>query len=131
MSRPPPIRVRRAPTLTGPPLCCSLERLIPLSELWSTSCRRLHLHVMRIYSPGLRNLARLPDIYADGTALRMVEQLKTKATDGSAFTLVDRMWQSLQTVTKELKARRDAAREGNGPGSLPPPPSPFGGLGRN
>lgn len=93
--------------------------------------RRLHLHVLRIYTPGLRNLARLPEIYQDGTATQMLGTLQTRLTDGSAFTLVDRMWTATWDVAKQIKHKRDQMQaNGSNPGDGGlPPPSPFGGLG--
>ena len=91
--------------------------------------RRLHLHVLRIYTPGLKNLARLPDIYRDGTATHMLGTLQTKVTDGSAFTLIDRMWTATWNVAKQIKAKREQMQQNGGEGGAGGPPSPFGGLG--
>lgn len=99
------------------------ESLVHLSELYSTSLRRLHAHVVRIYSPAFANLARLPETFRDGTQARMVETLWGRLTDGSAFALVGRMVQSTRDVTAELRKRREQGGDGGeGGGGL-------GGLG--
>lgn len=93
-----------------------------LSELYSNSLRRFHTHLVRIYSPAIENLARLPETYRDGTQSRMVGTLWGKLTDGSAFELIGRMVQSTRDVAAELRKRR---AEGGGEGGV----GGIGGLG--
>ncbi|TKA52738.1 hypothetical protein B0A53_04191 [Rhodotorula sp. CCFEE 5036] len=121
------------------------ERLISLSDAYSSTLQRLHAHLIRIYSPGLRNLARLPETFTDGTQTRMLDTVAGRLTDGSAFRLVGRMWDSLGSVRTQLEERRKRRGEdgtgtgtggadGFGPGGgggmggsqppLPPPPPP-------
>ncbi|TNY18061.1 hypothetical protein DMC30DRAFT_333387, partial [Rhodotorula diobovata] len=98
----------------------SSENLISLSDAYSSTLQRLHAHLVRIYSPGLRNLARVPEVWTDGTAATMVDTVATRLTDGSAFRLVGRMWDSLGSVHAQLEERRKR-RGGGGEGD------PFGG----
>jgi len=108
--------------LVSPPIDAPLdssENLISLSDAYSSTLQRLHAHLVRIYSPGLRNLARVPEVWTDGTAATMVDTVATRLTDGSAFRLVGRMWDSLGSVHAQLEERRK--RRGGGEGD------PFGG----
>ena len=108
------------------------ERVYPLSALWSDTWRRAHRHILRIYSPVFRNLARLPETYTDGTQERMAKQMYEKFTDGSALRLLESMAQSLGRVVKFIEQRRNADNDsssssgpggsGGGPPPLPPPP---------
>ncbi|GAA5981448.1 hypothetical protein JCM10908_004112 [Rhodotorula pacifica] len=117
------------------------ERLISLSDAYSSGLQRLHAHFVRIYSPGLRNLARLPETFTDGTQKQMLETVTGRLTDGSAFGLVGRLWESLGNVHTQLEERRKRRGEGGGgagegfaggfggaqpplPPSMPPPPPP-------
>ncbi|BGP21572.1 hypothetical protein JCM10295v2_000447 [Rhodotorula toruloides] len=119
------------------------ERLVSLSNAFSDSLQRFHAHIVRIYSPGLRNLARLPQTFTDGTQTQMLDTVTTRLTDGSAFRLLGRMWESLGSVSAQLEERRKRRGGGSGDpfagglgGSQPPlPPVPGGppgggGLGR-
>ncbi|GAA5903315.1 hypothetical protein JCM8208_002272 [Rhodotorula glutinis] len=103
----------------------SSESLISLSDAYSSSLQRLHAHLVRIYSPGLKNLARLPAIWTDGTARDMCDTVTTRLGDGSAFKLVGRMWGSLSSVQQQLEERR--RRRGGGGGGGPGEADPFGG----
>ncbi|GAA5878199.1 hypothetical protein JCM3774_005840 [Rhodotorula dairenensis] len=113
------------------------ERLISLSDAYSSGLQRLHAHVVRIYSPGVRNLARLPETFTDGTQRQMLDTVAGRLTDGSAFRLVARLWDSLGTVHAQLEERRKKRGSGGGGGEgpgdvgfggtqppLPPPPPP-------
>ncbi|GAA5945035.1 hypothetical protein JCM3775_004267 [Rhodotorula graminis] len=103
----------------------SSETLISLSDAYSSSLQRLHVHLVRIYSPGLKNLARLPAIWTDGTARDMCDTVTTRLGDGSAFKLVGRMWDSLGSVQQQLEERKRRRRGGGGgPGEA----DPFGGT---
>lgn len=89
----------------------SYEKLIDLSTLYSTSLQSIHRHVVKIYSPFFRNLARLPETFRDGTQLRMLDQVQTKLTDGSAFALVGRLYGSTVEVVKKLEEKRKGRGE--------------------
>ncbi|GAA5997369.1 uncharacterized protein JCM10292_000211 [Rhodotorula paludigena] len=119
----------------------SSEKLISLSDVYSSTLQRLHAHLVRIYSPGLRNLARLPQVWTDGTTTQMLDTVQTRLTDGSAFRLYDRLRDSLGSVRGQLEERRKRREErergddvGFGgtqpplPPTLfpPPPPGPRG-----
>ncbi|GAA5838522.1 hypothetical protein JCM9279_003271 [Rhodotorula babjevae] len=104
----------------------SSESLISLSDAYSSSLQRLHAHLVRIYSPGLKNLARLPTIWTDGTARDMCDTVTTRLGDGSAFKLVGRMWDSLGSVQQQLEERRRRRSGGGGAGG-PGEADPFGG----
>jgi hypothetical protein len=119
------------------------ERIVSLSDAFSDTLQRFHAHIVRIYSPGLRNLARLPQTFTDGTQAQMLDTVTTRLTDGSAFRLLGRMWESLGSVSAQLEERRkrrggggDDPFAGGFGGSQPPlPPVPGGppgggGLGR-
>jgi len=106
-------------------LARSSETLISLSDAYSSSLQRLHAHLVRIYSPGLKNLARLPAIWTDGTARDMGDTVATRLGDGSAFRLVGRMWDSLASVQQQLEERRK--RRGGGGAGGPGEADPFGG----
>lgn len=110
----------------------STERLISLSDAYSSGLQRLHAHLVRIYSPGLRNLARLPETFTDGTQAQMLETVQGRLTDGSAFRLLGRMWDSLGSVYGQLEERRKrrGSGEGEGPfGGAQPPVTPGGASG--
>lgn len=123
-------------------LCSSYEKLIPLSSLYSNSLQRFHAHILRIYTPVFNNLARLPLTFTDGTQTRMIHTCYDKLTDGSAFKLAERLWDSTIRVVGTLYERRkreeqDRGRGGGaggggpvgglgGPGGLPPLPPPGG-----
>ncbi|BGP44579.1 hypothetical protein JCM10450v2_000393 [Rhodotorula kratochvilovae] len=119
----------------------SSESLISLSDAYSNSLQRLHAHIVRIYSPGLKNLARLPQIWTDGTQAQMFETVTTRLTDGSAFTLVGRLWDSLGNVHGQLEERRKRRGGGDGeagtfggvqpPAPPLPPPPPAAGAARS
>ena len=89
------------------------EKLIPLSHLYSHSLQRLHRHVVRIYTPVFKNLARLPETFRDGTQQQMLGTVWTKLTDGSAFKLVGKMVKSTMSVAQQLKEKigRASCRE--------------------
>ncbi|SCZ90613.1 BZ3500_MvSof-1268-A1-R1_Chr1-3g02100 [Microbotryum saponariae] len=123
--------VQRALGMVDPIEFDEYEKLISLSEVWSHSLQRLHLHVHRIYSPGWRNLARVPEVWTDGTASKMLERCKETLSDGSAFNLVGRMYESTIRVLGELEERRRKKKEGGsdpgiggGSGGIIPPPLP-------
>ncbi|SCV68591.1 BQ2448_712 [Microbotryum intermedium] len=126
--------VQRALGMVDPIEFDEYEKLVSLSDAWSHSLQRLHLHVHRIYSPGLRNLARLPEVWTDGTAAKMLERCKETLTDGSAFKLVGRMYESTIRVWGVLEERRRKRKEGGsdqgnagfggGSGGMVPPPLP-------
>ncbi|KAK4055278.1 hypothetical protein OIV83_000561 [Microbotryomycetes sp. JL201] len=100
------------------------ERLISLSSAYSTSLQRMHAHIQRIYGPAFRNLGRLPETFTDGTQKRMLDSCIEKLTDGSAFKLVDRLWDSTKRVTTTLyerKKNRDESDKGKGDGGAGPP----------
>ncbi|BGP12527.1 hypothetical protein JCM10213_007629 [Rhodosporidiobolus nylandii] len=108
------------------------ERLISLSDYWSTSLRRLHAHILRIYTPAFTQLARLPSTFTDGTQLQMLDTVTTRLTDGSAYNLAGRLYQSFWTVQEQLGERRKRrieqernSREGGGFGGM----GGFGGFG--
>ncbi|ORY69266.1 hypothetical protein BCR35DRAFT_308054 [Leucosporidium creatinivorum] len=113
----------------------SYEHLIPLSSLYSSTLQRFHAHVLRIYTPGLTNLARLPSTFTDGTQQRMLETVWGRLSDGSAFALGKRLWDSTVSVAGTLlERRREREKNGGsgagGAGGLPPPPvGGIGGLG--
>lgn len=100
----------------------SYERLISLSSLYSTSLQRFHTHVLRIYTPLFKNLARLPETFRDGTQLQMANTLWTRLTDGSALALAERMRKSTVDVARQLRERRANGGGGGEAGGL-------GGLG--
>ncbi|KAK4057646.1 hypothetical protein OIO90_001294 [Microbotryomycetes sp. JL221] len=122
------------------------ERLISLSSAYTTSLQRFHAHVMRIYGPAIRNLGRLPETFTDGTQKRTFDNCIEKLTDGSAFKLIDRLWDSTKRVMTQLherkKSRDDDANNNKGDGknggippltgsggpSLPPLTPPAGGA---
>jgi hypothetical protein len=136
--------VRKADPYFEIVVASSSERLISLSDAYSSTLQRLHAHLIRIYSPGLRNLARLPETFTDGTQTRMLDTVAGRLTDGSAVRLVGRMWDSLGSVRTQLEERRKrrgggegtgtGGADGLGPGGgggmggsqppLPPPPPP-------
>ncbi|GAA5856327.1 hypothetical protein JCM8547_000869 [Rhodosporidiobolus lusitaniae] len=91
------------------------ERLISLSTLYSVSLQRFHAHILRIYTPFFTQLSRLPQTFTDGTQLQMLETVTTRLTDGSAFTLAGRLWESFNTVQRQLAERRKR-NEGGGRG---------------
>ncbi|KAL8281504.1 hypothetical protein RQP46_006188 [Phenoliferia psychrophenolica] len=63
------------------------ESLTHLSTLYSTTLRRFHTHLVRIYSPALNNLARLPSTFSDGTQKEMLGTVWGKLSDGSHLSL--------------------------------------------
>ncbi|GAA6032019.1 hypothetical protein JCM8097_003390 [Rhodosporidiobolus ruineniae] len=103
------------------------ERLISLSTAYYSSLQRLHAHVLRIYTPAFKQLARLPSTFTDGTQLQMLQTLGTRFTDGSAFNLAGRLYESFWNVQKQLEERRRRASGGGdgGVGGM----GGFGGLG--
>lgn len=105
--------------LTFPPYD-SYEKLYSLSDLYSNTLRRLHAHIIRIYSPGLANLARLPSTFTDGTQTRMMETVYGKLTDGSAYKLAERLVDSTVKVGGTLLERRKEreSSQGGGPGGM-------------
>ncbi|KAM0793386.1 hypothetical protein ACM66B_000839 [Microbotryomycetes sp. NB124-2] len=103
------------------------ERLISLSSAYSTSLQRMHAHVLRIYGPAFRNLSRLPETFSDGTQKRMLDNCIEKLTDGSAFKLVDRLWDSTKRVVSTLYERKkNESDRGKGGGGGPPVMGPGG-----
>ncbi|GAA6056023.1 hypothetical protein JCM3770_002146 [Rhodotorula araucariae] len=100
----------------------SSESLISLSDAYSNTLQRLHAHTVRIYSPGLKNLARVPQVWTDGTATQMLDTVTTRLTDGSAFKLAGRLWDSLGNVHGQLEERRKRRGSGESDGG------PFGGV---
>ncbi|GAA6006664.1 hypothetical protein JCM10207_005011 [Rhodosporidiobolus poonsookiae] len=92
------------------------ERLISLSTAYSTSIQRLHAHILRIYTPVFKQLARLPSTFTDGTQLQMLDTVTTRLTDGSAFRFAGRLVESFGTVRGQLDERRKRARDEKGPG---------------
>ncbi|KAM0755434.1 hypothetical protein T439DRAFT_320122 [Meredithblackwellia eburnea MCA 4105] len=74
------------------------ETLYHLSASWSNTFTRFENHLVRIYGPGFRALARLPSTFTDGTQSQMLDLVVGKLTDGSAFTLLGRMSGSLREV---------------------------------
>ena len=105
----------------------SYERLYSLSDVYSNSLRRFHAHIIRIYSPGLANLARLPSTFTDGTQTRMFDTVYERLTDGSAYKLAERLMDATVRVTGTLLERRKERENsgGNGSGSS----GGFGGIG--
>lgn len=100
----------------------SYETLINLSHAWSSNMQGFHRHVHRIYSPAFKNLARLPETFRDGTQERILGQIYTKLSDGSAYALLERMVKSTIDVAKQLRERRASGGDGGGlgpPGGLP------------
>lgn len=95
----------------------SYERLYSLSDVYSNSLRRLHAHIIRIYSPGLANLARLPSTFTDGTQSRMFDTVYEKLTDGSAYKLAERLVEATVRVSGTLMERRKEREDGRGGGS--------------
>lgn len=92
----------------------SYEKLISLSDLYSSNLQAFHRHCLRIYSPLFKNLARLPETFQDGTQKRMLETMWTKLSDGSAYALATRMVTSTIDVAKQLKQRRSGGESSGG-----------------
>ncbi|GAA5897455.1 hypothetical protein JCM6882_001891 [Rhodosporidiobolus microsporus] len=90
------------------------ERLISLSSAYTSSLSRLHAHIIRIYSPGLNQLARLPSTFTDGTQAQMLDTVYTRLTDGSAFKFAGRLYDSFWTVQGQFAERRRKFMETEG-----------------
>ncbi|GAA6062292.1 hypothetical protein JCM10212_004380 [Sporobolomyces blumeae] len=115
----------------------SSESLTSLSDLYTTSLQRFHSHILRIYTPLLTSLEKLPQTYTDGTQLDLLKTCWTRVTDGSGFVLAGRMWEALGRVSGELSERRRKRdeergerrrRTGGGGGGAGGPLAGFGGV---
>ncbi|GAA5844987.1 hypothetical protein JCM11251_003172 [Rhodosporidiobolus azoricus] len=110
------------------------ERLISLSTTYTSTISRLHAHILRIYTPGLIQLARLPSTFTDGTQTQMLDTVYTRLTDGSAFKFAGRLYESFWNVQEQLgerrkKRREEQEQERRGNGGLGGSGGGFGGAG--
>lgn len=88
--------------------------------MYTNSLRRFHRHILRIYSPAFKNLARLPSTFTDGTTIydstqgKMVGTIYGKMTDGSGLKLAVRMFESTAVVLKRLSQGRGGESDSSG-----------------
>ena len=103
--------------------------IISLAEDTQSYLQRFRAHNIRIFSPGLNNIAKIPTFYTDGTYNRMIGQVWDAVREGKAFDLAGRMLDSTRTVVGQyLDNRKDGSGSGRGGFGPPGPPSGAGGA---
>lgn len=109
-------------------IVCSMG-IISLAEDTQSLLQRFRAHNIRIFSPGLNNIRKIPTFYSDGTYNKIAMQVWDAVREGKAFELAGRMLDSTKTVVGQyLENRKDSEGSGRGGFGPPGPPSGAGGA---
>jgi len=91
----------------------SYEALYPLCTAVYDRLHRFERHLVRIYGPTYRALQRIPEMYADGTQLRLAGQIYERAISGDGLVLGQRLLENSWSMMKKWK---DGFSNGGGSG---------------